>query len=169
MARKKSSMAGDKVIAAIVTAILAIVAAIIAALTPAVKRLFQKTSEANQETIQLPTAGRFAFEVVGESNYQKALEKICGGRTEDSAEKMVTARLVLEDNNPYDDQAVRVDIEGAVVGYLAKQNARKYRDFLRRGGHGKVIGTCEAKIIGGWERAHDDRGSFGVKLNLSLK
>src|ERR1035437_5020271 len=52
-------------------------------------------------TIQGP--GTFSMEVVGESHYQSALESICGGRTEDSAEKYVQAVLVLEDHNAPDD------------------------------------------------------------------
>ncbi|WP_222426346.1 hypothetical protein, partial [Luteimonas sp. J16] len=36
----------------------------------------------------LPGPGTYEFDIVGESKYQDALEAICGGRTEDSAEHM---------------------------------------------------------------------------------
>ncbi len=44
----------------------------------------------------LDGAGTFEIEVVGESHYQAALERICGGRSEDGAEKHCRATLVLE-------------------------------------------------------------------------
>jgi hypothetical protein len=53
--------------------------------------------------------GEFLTEVVGESNYQRALETICGGRCEEGHNKHVVATLVLEDSNRHDSNAVRVD------------------------------------------------------------
>jgi hypothetical protein len=44
--------------------------------------------------------GTFEFDIVGESHYQEALEAICGGRTEESAEHLTEAVLVLEGNPP---------------------------------------------------------------------
>src|SRR5687768_6944898 len=44
----------------------------------------------------------YTLDIVGESNYQKALEQICGGRCEDGAEHATHATLVLEDENPHD-------------------------------------------------------------------
>lgn len=111
----------------------------------------------------------FDVPVVGESNYQAALESICGGRTEDGVDKIVDAALVLEDSNPYDAQAVRVDIEGKTVGYLSRANARRFRERLA--GSGGEVGSalaCKARIRGGWDRGDGDRGHYGVSLNLSM-
>lgn len=107
--------------------------------------------------------GSFKVEVVGESNYQAALERICGGRSRDGAEKYVTATLVPEDSNPYDENAVRVDIGGVTVGYLSRHAAKTYRKRL-----GASVGSrdCAAVIRGGWERGRKDRGDFGVRLEL---
>lgn len=113
----------------------------------------------------LEGSGAFAVDVVGESRYQDALERICGGRTTQSAEKFVTATLVLEDENPHDSQAVRIDIEGSPVGYLARDLARQYRRRLVEAGHPSLIGRCDAVIRGGWRDARS-QGSFGVKLDL---
>lgn len=114
----------------------------------------------------LPGPGLFAIDVVGESQYQRAIEIAAGGRTEDGSNAIVEAILVLEDSNPYDDQAVQVRIGGRVVGYLSRENARNYRRELAAIGHPKITTRCQAKIVGGWDRGPDDRGHFGVKLDL---
>ena len=110
--------------------------------------------------------GTYELEVVGESHYQRALESICGGRTEESANRHVQAHLVLEDDNPHDPLAVRIDIQGKTVGYLSRETARAYRDRLREAGHPRLVGVCKAVIRGGWDRGPHDRGYFGVWLDL---
>jgi hypothetical protein len=115
---------------------------------------------------QAKARGSYSLEVVGESNYQKALERICGGRSRDGAEKHVTATLVLEDSNPYDENAVRIDIAGSTVGYLSRHDAKSYRGRLKQMGEGSLTQECRALIRGGWDRGRNDRGNFGVRLDL---
>ena len=115
---------------------------------------------------ELPGPGEFRVEVVGESHYQQALEAICGGRCEEGHEYECTAVLVLENNNPYDNKAVRVDIEGYCTGYLSRENARAYRKELKKAGYPNLTASCDAMIVGGWDRGRDDQGHFGVRLDL---
>ena len=110
--------------------------------------------------------GTFQIEVVGESHYQRTLESICGGRSEDGANKIAQATVILEDDNPHDNRAVRVDIDGQTVGYLPRESARVYRRKLKEAGYPRLTGTCSAVIRGGWDRGGDDRGYFGVWLDL---
>jgi hypothetical protein len=112
--------------------------------------------------------GDFACEVVGESKYQHHLERIAGGRTEDSAELRKKAVLALEDDNPHDKNAVCVRIDGLRVGYLPRTMAKMYRKRLAE--KNAPIGHywCEAIIVGGWDRG-DDRGHFGVRLDLPIE
>ena len=117
---------------------------------------------------RLGGTGQFAFDIVGESHYQDALEKICGGRSEDGAEEQVEATLYLEDENKFDSKAVRVDIQGKTVGYLSRDDARSYRRQLASAGHPKLIGRCDALIVGGWKRGSRDKGHFGAKLDLPV-
>ena len=63
-------------------------------------------------------SGDFTFEVVGESFYQDALLRICGGRTERGHKKEVLTTLVQDDANPHDNMAIRVDVNGRTVGHL---------------------------------------------------
>jgi hypothetical protein len=76
----------------------------------------------------------FALPIVGESHYQDALEQICGPRTDEGEDRRVEAQLVLEDQNPHDSMAVRVDINGITVGYLSRDHARTYRRGLSKAG-----------------------------------
>lgn len=104
----------------------------------------------------LPGTGDFDFEIVGESKYQKALRAIAGAG---EVRHECTARILLEDENPYDNKAVRVDIGGKTVGYFSREDARSYRRQIAK--HGRIVGECDAVIIGGGKGR-----SLGVWLDL---
>lgn len=127
--------------------------------------LFGRGSE-DKRIAKLPGPITFSIDIVGELKYQSALESICGWRTDESQEKIVEAVLVYEDDNPYDNMAIRVDIQGQTVGYLSRENARQYRKRLEEAGYHGITATCVAKIVGGWDRGSGDKGYFGVKLDL---
>lgn len=77
--------------------------------------------------------------------------------------------MILEDDNPHDpNNAVRVEIEGEIVGYLAKHNARRYRKGLEKLNLTDVIGVCGAAVFGKKEYDFEDM-RFGVWLDLDLK
>lgn len=132
----------------------------------------RSTTVRTEGTIQGP--GEFACEVVGESKYQRHLEKIAGGRTEESAQLHKKAVLALEDDNQHDKDAVCVRIDGLRVGYLPRPMAKMYRKRLAEQnapiGH-YPIGhyLCEALIVGGWDRGEGDKGHFGVRLDLPIE
>jgi TM2 domain-containing membrane protein YozV len=109
--------------------------------------------------------GTFRFNIVGESHYQDNIEWLAGGRTEESAYRVVTAEVECDNNNPYDNNAVVVKIGGYVVGYLDREDAPKYRTWLWNQGLKEESITCPAVIVGGWKRGRDV-GHFGVKLDL---
>jgi hypothetical protein len=116
--------------------------------------------------VNLLGPGTYLGNIVGESHYQDELDAICGGKTRSGHEKIVDALLVWEDNNPADNQAIRVDIEGRSVGYVSRLNARQIRRQLIKGGFAGVTGRCSAKIVGGWDRGGENTGYYGVKLDL---
>lgn len=123
-------------------------------------------SRQNKAVANLPGPGTYAIDVVGESNYQVALEAICGGRTDDGHDITVMATLVHEDDNPHDNKAIRVDIDGETVGYLSRKDARQYRKKIAEAGCPGIVATCSAMIVGGWDHGGGDIGHFGVKLDL---
>lgn len=115
--------------------------------------------------VPLSEDGRLA--VVGESHYQAALRNAVHGRAagESFDEHLpVTAVLVPEPTNPYDPNAVRVDVRSdagpAIVGYLAREVAAHYQPALLAldANH---YGTCAARITGGGEKY------YGIYLHLA--
>lgn len=69
-------------------------------------------------TVLLPRGG--TVHVVGESHYQRALERLAGGRSDASARVDAVATLKREPDNRYDTNAVVVLIEDRQVGYLSR-------------------------------------------------
>ena len=133
-------------------------------------RLFGSGGDSPGDTVEVADLtngpGTYSIEVVGESYYQKNLERICGGRTEEGHRLEVDAFLVLEDDNPHDRKAVRIDVLGGTVGYLDRRTARSFRKQLAKIGFAGGVAKCSGIIVGGWDRGGGDRGYFGVKLDL---
>jgi len=125
-----------------------------------------KPAPERPDFVNLPGLGTYTLDVVGESHYQDALNEICGGKSEDGYHDIVQAFLIYEDDNAYDDQAIRVEIQGKVVGYLTRAVARNYRRQMKGAAYENLPGVCSAKIVGGWDRGDGDAGSYGVKLDL---
>ncbi len=74
--------------------------------------------------------GTFSSYAIGHRHHQDALKRIFSERTSEINEKLVEAVLVIDDGNQYDNQAVRVDIQGQTVGYLKDENAKQFRKKL---------------------------------------
>ncbi len=110
--------------------------------------------------IEIDGPGAFAVDVVGVSQYQRVLE----AAAETGA--VVDAVLMLEDSNPYDDQAVAVHIDGQRAGYLNRANARRYRADLAAAGAPHTDVRCKARIVGGFTTASGERAHYGLKLDL---
>jgi hypothetical protein len=110
--------------------------------------------------------GSYLFEVVGESHYQADLERIVGGRTEESATFKCVATLIPEPDNPYDRNAVCVMVNGFKVAHLSRDWAVKFNAALASSGYTQA--SCKAMIVGGWDHGEDYRGHFGIKLDIAL-
>jgi hypothetical protein len=110
--------------------------------------------------------GQFGWDIVGESKYQAALKELCGGTCEDGYDLEVWALLVPETGNPHDENAVAVHMDTGLVGYLDRNNARRFRFAIGKQGLGGYAFKVPAKVVGGWDRGNGDVGFFGVKLDL---
>ncbi|AXQ21833.1 hypothetical protein BEN71_07045 [Acinetobacter wuhouensis] len=101
----------------------------------------------------------YAYNIVGEQSYQNNLKKIAGPKEEESKFFECYAKVSSEPFNQYDKNAVKVEINGLIVGYLSKGEAVKLA--------GKVINkTVPAVIDGGW-KDEESAGSYGVKLAIN--
>lgn len=98
----------------------------------------------------------YETEIAGESNYQANIERYC---TPGTTNIELTADLVLENDNPHDKNAVRVDIGGRVVGYLSRSDAKLYRKMLKAG---RADSSYAALVRGtpGWR---------GIYLSLDMR
>lgn len=105
-------------------------------------------SPATGPTIKLKTDhGRFMLGAVGESHYATQIADIDKRHGIPGKITITPAKLVLDDQNPYDNLAVRIEIDGTTVGYLSRNDAKTYRKLLSDEKQGNVIGACRAKIV----------------------
>jgi hypothetical protein len=70
---------------------------------------------------------KFRLEIIGEEQYQAALEALCGPHLPQGVHLYETASLILEDKNPHDQNAVRIEIQRKHVGYLSSETAMLHR------------------------------------------
>jgi len=131
-----------------------------------IKNLFKP-----REILFVEGTGGYDLEVVGdgESNYQNKLKRICGGHTKEGHRKKVTAQLHYEDDNAYDKKAIRVDVNGGIVGYLSREDARLYRKKVKKAGQEGISISCNALIIGGKKTGVFTKTYFGVWIDLPLE
>lgn len=104
----------------------------------------------------------FNTPIVGESNYQPALDKQHKDPNsfKKGASAFVDVELVYEPNNPYDKNAVAVVSSYGTLGYLSKQDAIRYR-HLCEGNRDTLSVRC--KIYRG------DHPMYGAWVDLNLE
>lgn len=114
---------------------------------------------------QAVLSGHETLEVVGESHYQDTLWQLAGGFRTERIRCAVTAELGPEPDNPVDRNAVRVLIDGRLVGYLSREDAVVYLPGLRKlmDRHQGAIALL-GQIVGGGPR-DDGLGMLGVFLD----
>jgi HIRAN domain len=108
--------------------------------------------------------GQDDLEVVGELAYQDALWRLSGGTLGDRIRRQIVAALVPEPTNPYDANAIAVQIDGQVIGYLPRATAQEYLPGLQRlmSVRGGYVARCGVIVGGGYY--DDGPGRLGVWL-----
>jgi hypothetical protein len=108
--------------------------------------------------------GQEDLEVVGELAYQAVLWQLCRGTVGDRIRCDIVAVLVPEPANPYDPNAIAVQIDGHVVGYLARATAQEYLPGLRdlMANRGTYVALRGVIVGGGYY--DDGPGRLGVWL-----
>lgn len=104
----------------------------------------------------------FNFEAVGESNYQIALTALMPeeAKTENKHRAYFTSSLIIENNNPYDKNAIAIEILGAKVGYIPKNENKAVKKLLNSIDSNRTSFSCPACIIGGNDK------NYGVWLDV---
>lgn len=108
--------------------------------------------------------GQDDLEVVGERAYQDFLWDLSGGTVGDRIRRHIVAVLVPEPTNPYDTNAIAVQIEGHAVGYLPRATAQEYLPGLQHlmSVHGGYVALRGVIVGGGYY--DDGPGRLGVWL-----
>lgn len=102
--------------------------------------------------------------VVGESHYQNAIRHACGSDRWEDIRFDCIAALVPEPSNPYDPNAVIVQVAGERVGYLSREDAVAYGGLVGRlADQGRAV-VCAAMIAG--RGPGSDTPNLGVFLHL---
>lgn len=105
----------------------------------------------------------YPFEIVGEASYQSNISKFAVMRDGKGCFTETEAKIVREPNNSYDKNACRVDIDGLVVGYFARNHAESWVNLLNRQ---NISDSSEvfvkAVIVGGGSKNF----KFGVRLDI---
>jgi hypothetical protein len=108
--------------------------------------------------------GQDDLEIVGELAYQDVLWRLCGGTIGDRIRCDIVAVLVPEPMNPYDANAIAVQIDGRTVGYLSRATAQEYLPGLKQvmSARGGYVVLCGVIVGGGYY--DDGPGRLGVWL-----
>src|SRR6202050_4669709 len=108
--------------------------------------------------------GHDDLEVVGELPRQDILWRLSGGTLGDRIRCEVVAVLVPEPSNPYDKNAIAVQIDSQLIGYLSRTTAQEYLPGLQHlmSAHGGFI-ALRGVIVGGGHYP-DGPGRLGVWL-----
>ncbi|MCA0331084.1 MAG: DUF2510 domain-containing protein [Actinobacteria bacterium] len=110
------------------------------------------------------------LDVVGESNYYDAIRALLPTSLSESGEEaIVQVLLIREPNNKYDRNAIAVRADTGTVGYLPKEDARRYAPVLDAlAANGRVAQTA-ARVWGCIREDWDTtRKSFMGSIRIAL-
>ena len=111
-----------------------------------------------------------SVEVVGEAYRDDDVIAVIGRRpkVDEEIELREIATLVPEPDNPYDKNAISVRIKGRLVGYLSKDDAKRYKPFVDRivaSGH---LPVTNASIWAVLRNGYDGKPRFFSNVRLAL-
>jgi hypothetical protein len=97
---------------------------------------------------QLFLEGEELVRTVGVSHYQPALLELTGAREGDEVRVDVRVALVPQPDNPHDPNAVAVEIDGRLVGYLSRDDAVVWQPIVQVVADHGALAVCDAMIAG---------------------
>lgn len=105
--------------------------------------------------------GLVELHIVGESYRQDALAAVSGPKGTVGKEMPVEVTLRCEPTNQYDEHAIRVEVTGQHVGYVARDQAALLCKPLTAASRGVI--EAQGLIVGGW-RDGDSEGHYGIRV-----
>jgi hypothetical protein len=113
---------------------------------------------------QLFLEGEELVRTVGVSHYQPTLLELTGATPGAEVRVETRAALVPQPDNPHDPNAVAIEIDGRLVGYLAREEAERWQPILQVVADNGALAVCEAMIAG--RGAESGTSNLGVFLRL---
>lgn len=113
-----------------------------------------------------PPTGLFPLAAAGVSYHEAAIAKLAQNAPGKPALVFCTARLVPENSNPHDANAVAVWIAGEKVGFLPKEFAIHFRGLFTRFGLEVAPTTCDAVISNGLS-TEERQYSYTIELDIA--
>lgn len=86
--------------------------------------------------------------MVGTSHYQDALRSLTGRQANEAIRAEKVAALVPEPDNPHDPHAIAVRIDDKLVGYLSRDENRRWRDIAPVRAEAMISGRDGVDIMG---------------------
>ena len=111
------------------------------------------------------TQGR-SLAVVGESNYRADIEFAVGCRPEGHHD-VVDAVLIWEPTNPYDENAIAVQVAGRTCGYISRADSQRYRPVMEWCRDEGFLPIVRADVRGGGQQGDGSWMEFGIKLYVA--
>jgi hypothetical protein len=108
--------------------------------------------------------------VVGTSHYQDALLELSGRRGDEEVRVVKVAALVPEPANPHDPNAIAVQIDGRLVGYLSREENARWQDVAAGhevGGEAMIAGRAGVDVLGVFLRLPtptEARAQIGIRF-----
>jgi hypothetical protein len=106
----------------------------------------------------------FEIEIVGEGYRQKELERIAGPKEPGGKQHRCGVTLRREPSNKYDENAVRAEVMGVHVGYVARELAYDLAPAMQA--HAGGIVEARGVIVGGWDDGTTE-GYYGIRAWLT--
>ena len=114
-----------------------------------------------------PGSGSYPVQIVGTHFYRENIHAIAQNAPGFNALVFCPAALILESNNPHDENAVLVEIQGRQVGHLPRELAKAFRTQLATHGVTSQATTCSAVITAGIDTP-DRQYDYVIELDLDL-
>ncbi|HEX4733549.1 MAG TPA: HIRAN domain-containing protein [Thermoleophilaceae bacterium] len=89
--------------------------------------------------------------VAGTSHYQEALRPLSGRKGDEQVRVQRVALLVPEPDNPHDPNAIAVTIDGQLVGYLSRDENKRWLDVVSGtevGAEAMIAGRAGVEVLG---------------------
>lgn len=113
----------------------------------------------------------YPLEIVGESFYDAPIARALGldlRKHRDAVSERRIGVLTLDDANSHDPHAVALTFDGEVCGYLPREMAPVFREFLEARKPGATMAGVQTMVVGGWNHGARDRGCFGIRVDLRI-